>query len=190
MEKHWCKTFRFKITDSNWKEIYMNGIHGLPCTKLKEFAYKMIHGLLVSREILHKWKRIDSIKCPFCNEHENIKHIYYDCSRIQTMWQKIGLAINIDIKWRHIVLGFTLDIVTHKVRNILFKIILYAIFKTWAQSIENDVRYKTYKAVWYQILKDLNNWNNIVYVSKFSLQYPDFRGTWNKIYGKMLNLDI
>jgi len=190
MEKHWSKIFDLRTANSGWKEIYMNGVHSLPCTKLKEFAYKMVHGLLVSREILNKWKRVDSVICPFCKETENIKHIYYDCRRIQSMWQKIGVALNIDIKWRHIVLGFTLDIVTHKVRNILFKIILYAIFKIWTQSIENDVSYKIDKVIWYQVLKDVSIWHNMVYVSEFSSQCPNFRGTWNKAYVKILSLDI
>jgi len=190
MEKHWSKIFDLRTANSGWKEIYMNGVHSLPCTKLKEFAYKIVHRLLVGREILNRWKRVDSVVCPFCKETENIKHIYYDCRRIQSMWQKIGVALNIDIKWRHIVLGFTLDIVTHKVRNILFKIILYAIFKIWTQSIENDLSYKIDKAIWYQVLKDLSIWNNMVYVSEFSSQCPNFRGTWNKAYVKILSLDI
>jgi len=52
MEKYWSKIFDRNITRNQWENIYMNGIHSLPSTKFIEFAYKMIHGLLVE-EILY-----------------------------------------------------------------------------------------------------------------------------------------
>ena len=62
--------------------------------------------------------------------------------------------------------GFTEDIDTHKVRNLLFKIILYAIFRCWCKGIDDIEYYENYNCVWYTVLSDINIWNNILNVSR------------------------
>ena len=91
--------------------------------------YKLIHKLLVSREILKKWNRVNSELCPVCQKIENVQHIYYDCDRIRLMWTKLGSVINIDLSWKKIIFGYTQNTLSHYVRNLLFTIILYSIFK-------------------------------------------------------------
>ena len=184
MEKYWCKEFERQITQCEWKSIYVNGIHKLPSTKLAEFGYKMIQGLLVSRIILCKWKRIDSELCHNCKDKEDVKHIYFNCKIIQDIWSKLGKVIKVNIQWKHIVFGFTQDITVHRVRNLILKIVLYAIFKIWLKSLENDIN-RTQNFMWLYILKDLNDWNDIINKSVFDKNHKVFEKVWQEIYNKL-----
>ena len=80
------------------------------------------------RNILYKWKKTDSPFGPFCKDSESVRHnfIYYDCKRVNVIWQKIGEVLGINIKWKNLVLGYAQNLTIHKVSNILFKSILYA----------------------------------------------------------------
>jgi hypothetical protein len=185
MEKYWCKIFNREITKSEWRSIYLNGIHQLPSTKLVEFGYKMIHGLLVSRVILYKWKRTDSEMCIYCNEKEDVKHMYFDCRQIQKIWNNVGNILKVDVKWKHVVFGFTQDITIHRVRNLLFKVILYAIFKLWLSNLDNMQRNIPYSVIWKCITKDIKTWDNIVNVSSFDRTHPSFKQMWITITKKL-----
>ena len=185
MENYWSKTFNRNFTCSEWKKIYLNSIHKLPSTKLTEFSYKMIHGLLVSREILYKWKRVESSFCPTWKEMENVKHIYFDCKRIQEIWNVIGRLIGIKVQWKHIILGFAEDLVIHKFRNTLFKIVLYAIFKSWLQGIENKDKYIIYNMVWQNVLNDIHLWNKVLRLTSIYQKHPSVRVIWNNFYHKL-----
>ena len=183
MEKYWCKEFERQITQCEWRSIYLNGIHSLPSTKLAEFSYKMIHGLLVSRIILSKWKRINTELCHNCNEREDVKHIYYNCKIVQEIWSKLGKVMNIDIQWKHIIFGLTQDITVHRVRNLILKIFLYAIFKLWLRSLEH-VTSRTMNFVWLSIVKDFNEWNDIIGITSFDKNHKVFVKMWQEIYSK------
>lgn len=188
LEKYWGKLFKIDFIYSDWKNIYMNSVHAIPCNKLKEYAYKMLHGLLVSREILYKWKKTDSPFCPFCKESESVRHIYYDCKRVKVIWQKIGEVLGIDIKWKNLVLGYAQNLTIHRVRNIIFKSILYAIFKIWNQGIEDESNYIKEKCIWYKIVSELKFWNSILHISALYLNENAFRPIWNNYCTQILNI--
>jgi len=141
VEKSWQRELSINYNQYDWCLVYSNRIHGIPIKKLSEFMYKLIQKLLVSREILKKWNRVNSELCPVCHEIENVQHIYYDCDRIRSMWSKLGIAINIELSWKKIVFGYTQNIVSHNVRNLLFSIILYSIFKKWMSGLEDEINY-------------------------------------------------
>ena len=145
----------------------------------------MIHGLLVGRDTLCKWKKVNSSLCPLCKRKEDVKHIYFECHRIQEIWNKIGKAIDVKITWKHIVLGFTQDLLVHKCRNLLFKIVLYSIFKTWLHGVENVNNYTTHNTIWHNILRDLRIWNCILYSTNLGKQYFLIRRIWNNCYIKL-----
>jgi len=190
LEKYWSKLFKIDFIHSDWENIYMNSVHGIPCTKLKEFAYKMLHGLLVSREILYKWKKIDSPFCPFCKEKENVRHIFYDCKRVKVIWQRIGDVLAIDIKWKNLVLGYAQNITIHRVRNVIFRSVLYAIFKVWIQSIENENNFMNEKHIWYKIVSDLKFWNSTLHSSALYLKEYAFRPIWDNYCTNILNINL
>ena len=47
----------------------------------------------------------------------------------------------IDITWKKIVFGYIEDIMPHKIRNLLFSVILYGLFKNWMSSFDDQTKY-------------------------------------------------
>ena len=139
MERYWRKEFKKEIDIYQWEEIYVNRIYCLPDNKLKEFMYKLFHNIIPCREILVKWKKETCDLCPICKEVENIKHIYYSCQCIQSVWSEIGNKMKMDINWDKILLGFTQDIAILGVRNLCFSFIMYAKYKFAAKSVDQRV---------------------------------------------------
>ena len=103
--------------------------------------YKVVQKLTVSRQILKRWNRTNSNLCPVCNELETVEHIYFDCKRIKEMWGKIGKCIKVEITWKKILFGYIQNIESHKVRNTLFSIIIYCLYKNWVAGIEDEKNY-------------------------------------------------
>lgn len=141
VEKVWEKELSMNLSYDDWASIYINRIHKIPIKKLSEFMYKVINRLTVSRQILKSWKQISDDKCPFCKKLETVKHIYFECDRVGNMWKHLGNALKIDITWKKILFGYTQDIQSHKVRNLLFSIVMYSLFKHWINSFENSIQY-------------------------------------------------
>lgn len=132
-----------EFTSQDWNDVYINRIHKIPIKKISEFMYKIIQKLIVCRHTLKRWNRTDSDKCPVCNELETIKHIYFECPRVNEMWRKLGKCLKVEITWKKILFGYIQDIVQHRVRNLVFSIILYCLFKNWIGSMQDKLKYKT-----------------------------------------------
>lgn len=130
-------------------------------------------------------EKTDSPFCPFCKESESVRHIYYECKRVKVIWQKVGEVLGIDIKWKNLVLGYAQNLTIHRVRNIIFKIILYAIYKMWNQSIENVNNYMKEKCIWYKIVSEF--WNSILHFSALYLNEHAFRPIWNNYCTQILD---
>jgi hypothetical protein len=141
VEKTWEKELCMNFTSFDWSKVYMNRVHNIPINKISEFMYKLIQKLTVCRQILRKWNKTDTDQCPVCNDIETVKHIYFECPRVNEMWRKLGSVVKIDITWKKIVFGYIEDIMPHKIRNLLFSVILYGLFKNWMSSFDDQTKY-------------------------------------------------
>ena len=56
MEKVWETKFNETYNSSGWSNIYSKIVKSVPCEKLSEFKYKLLHNLIYPRYILNKWK--------------------------------------------------------------------------------------------------------------------------------------
>ena len=121
--------------------------------------YKLLNNIVVCRKTLYKWKRLNNDKCPYCNDTESVIHIYFECSRITNIWVKLSQIININITWKRVLLGYTSNI--DNLYNMLFSIVMYAIFKVWCSSTEDEDGYKNMD-ITSLIKKDLRNWTSIL----------------------------
>ena len=162
MEKIWEKRFKITITTTEWSRIYLDRIHILPCHKLKQFQYKLINNIIVSKEELFKWKRSHTNKCSLCGEMETVQHIYYYCANSKEIWAKVNNVFGCNILWKHIILGYyceTKNIHT-ETRHIIFSIILYSIYKIWVKGMNDNVPYTT-NNIRKEIHSDLLYWKLI-----------------------------
>ncbi len=136
MEHKWEELFN--IESYNWSQIYMRNIWKIKDKKLAEFKYKILCNILTSRSLLSKWNKEFSNKCPLCSDIQTIRHLLYDCPRIQTIWALVGSILNMEIRYKHIVIGNLEknDFIDN--RNLLIYYISYSIYKFWIQS-ENKI---------------------------------------------------
>jgi hypothetical protein len=115
---------------TTWQNIYCTRIKQMPITKLAEFNYKLLAGVLPCGYSLSKWKSDIPPNCVICNVKEDVKHMLYECPKICDIWKNIGQMLCISIQWKHIVLGyFQQQNETTKRLNCLFSLIAYSIFK-------------------------------------------------------------
>ena len=140
--------------------------------------YRLLHNLLPCRETLFKWKKEKSNVCPLCEEIETIKHIYYDCQCINHVWISLGRKLKIDLTWEKIILGFTQDITIHRLRNMLFTIIMYARYKLWARSTEQLIGNHDFTNI---LNADTCKWNFIIKSVNLDKNHNAFKDIWNKI---------
>ena len=74
---------------------------------IKIFNYKLLNYLLCNNLFLSKWKHAITTFCKTCeNEVENSEHFIFTCNNVKKFWYTLGIVVKIDIKWKHIVIGF------------------------------------------------------------------------------------
>ncbi len=142
MESTWSKTFKIENTCRNWEIIYKSKIMDIQYKKLSEFNYKLIHNILPSGKLLCKWNKNVSRFCAFCGKEESVQHMLFDCDRIQDIWKLVGSILVMNVKWKHIVIGYLENNSNTCFRSLLFSIITYSIFCQWCIHSENDEQYK------------------------------------------------
>ena len=99
---------RFNVNDkAHWEAIFTHNVQKTYDNDISEFNYKLLNNLLCSNLYLSKWKTDVNKFCKFCeNEIENIEHLIYSCENVKEIWNLLGISLNIDLKWKHIIIGF------------------------------------------------------------------------------------
>ncbi len=54
--------------------------------------------------------------CLYCHDIETVEHMIFNCPETQNIWKCIGTIMNIDIKCKHVAIGYT-----HINRNTLLR---------------------------------------------------------------------
>lgn len=104
--------------------------------KLKEFNFKLLHGILACNRNLKIWKIKTSDHCDICSETQTIKHLLFGCCYVKPLWQLIedfsGQCVSFPI-----VLGADTDFKYNR----LCTLIAFLIYKEWViLSIEDKSR--------------------------------------------------
>jgi hypothetical protein len=64
--------------------------------KIKIFLWYLGRGLTLTKDNLAKRRWRGSPKCSFCNQNENIQHLFFDCYIAKTVWRIIYFTLKID----------------------------------------------------------------------------------------------
>ena len=75
-------------------------------------------------------------------------------------------------------MGYLVDIPIHRVRNLLFTVLLYARYKMWSKSIENSFTVRDYLTI---LMNDVSKWNYLINVVTFDCNHDVFRAIWMKM---------
>ena len=55
--------------------------------KLKEFNFKVLHGILPCNKNLKQWKIRTSDCCDVCGEIQTIEHLLWNCRYVGSLWK-------------------------------------------------------------------------------------------------------
>jgi hypothetical protein len=132
MQNVWYKELKLDSLkyQRNWQLIYKIRIKKMPIKKIAEFNYKLLTGILPCGMLLSKWKKNIGSQCSVCLESETLKHMLYECRKVNHIWNKFGRLFTVHIRWKHIVIGYYLHLNENtKAINLLTSFIAYSIFK-------------------------------------------------------------
>ena len=104
-------------------------------TKLREFQYKLLHGVVYTKENLFEFGFVANNRCSFCEQSvETYKHLFRDCVYVKNLWQEVidrfEMADLRNIEWRDVHFGVTGRAPKVKFYNTIIFILKYIIFRS------------------------------------------------------------
>ena len=94
--------------------------------KLKEFNFKLLHGILPCNNNLFRWKIRPYDICDACQEIQTIEHLLYDCSYVKPLWNIVDLVYGTKVNFIQI-LGVD-ELFSH---GAVTTLICFSIYKEW-----------------------------------------------------------
>ena len=106
-------------------------IKTMPDKKLAEFNFKVMQNILICGHYLSKWQDFVNENCEICNTVHDIPHLLFDCDLAQSIWKKVGKALNYEFNKNEI-------IIIYQSRNMIpinymITIISYSLWKFWIE---------------------------------------------------------
>lgn len=106
--------------------------------KLKEFNFKLLHGILPCNANLVKWRIKESELCDICNSRQTVEHLLFNCHRAVLLWDHFKDAYRTNITFGNIVYGFRKN---DNQMNVIVTLLGFLLYKDWLiHSIENKKR--------------------------------------------------
>ena len=90
--------------------------------------------MICTRSLIAKGNPNINSLCRHCGQRQTIKHLVYECDRVQTIWNLIGSILHLDIRYKHIIIGNKVDNEFIKARNLRISYVSYSIHKFWIMS--------------------------------------------------------
>ena len=87
------------ISEQQWKN-YNCVIQKVTEVKLKDFQYKIINRILVTKSFLFKINKVDDNLCEYCQQYpESIYHLFVQCEKVKQFWNQLKgwLSVNSNI---------------------------------------------------------------------------------------------
>ena len=101
--------------------------------KLKEFNFKILHGILPCNLNLTRWKIKQSNLCDVCDEPQTIEHLLYECMYVKPLWCIVNSTFGIAVNFKNI-LGMN-ESFEH---NAIVTVICFFLYKEWLlMSLDN-----------------------------------------------------
>ncbi len=112
----------------------------------------------------------------YCNTLENIEHLLFLGPKNKNIWNSVGDNLNLRIKWKHIVLGFSEQNDISYFRNLTISLVCFCIYK---KRVQNDLakKYEDYKS---QVKTEYQKEIYLLqYVKSTSKYYPNVMKIFN-----------
>ena len=107
--------------------------------KLKEFNFKMLHGILSCGANLHKWKIRNSSVCDVCDQDQTIIHVLFECKHVERLLTSVREALGMNITQDSIICG-CMDGNFYG-NNVVITLVCFFIYNDWLiRSLDNKKR--------------------------------------------------
>ena len=114
--------------------------------KLKEFNFKVLHGILPCNCNLRKWKIRVNETCEVCNQVQTIEHLLYSCCYVSPLWRIVNNVFGSNVNYYQI-LGLEENFEYNKI----ITIVCFLIYKQWLLlSLEGKSRSSTIALDWFK----------------------------------------
>ena len=90
------KTWKINFADehSEWENKFSFIYHSTRDNKLRQFSFKLLHRILVTKKELLKFRLADDKTCLFCTSEDFIEHTFLDCFVTQSFYSEALIWFN------------------------------------------------------------------------------------------------
>ena len=90
------KAWKINFADehSEWKSKFSFIYHSTRDNKLRQFSFKLLHRILVTKKELFKFRLADDKTCFFCPNQDSIEHTFLDCIVTQSFYSEALIWFN------------------------------------------------------------------------------------------------
>ena len=104
--------------------------------KLKEFNFKVLHGILPCNKNLKQWKIRMSDCCDICGEIQTIEHLLWNCRYVGSLWKIVENVLDTKLNF-DIILGIN----NSCKEPYVLTLVSFLVYKEWLMlSLENKFR--------------------------------------------------
>ena len=86
--KQWTNDFP-KFDEANielWSNIFKMSFRTTRETKLQSFQFQIIHRIIACKTKLYQWKIVNTTKCDYCTDRDDILHFFLYCPKVKDFW--------------------------------------------------------------------------------------------------------
>ena len=84
--KTWAR--QYPDIECKWQKLFQNIPRLSTNNKLRQFSFKMLHRILVTKKELKRFKIADNEECFFCNSADSLEHAFLECPAGQKLFQE------------------------------------------------------------------------------------------------------
>ena len=86
-----------QLDGETWNKIFTSLKNICKETKLKEFQFKLIHRIVVTKKELNRYGMKMDEECLYCVEHDSIDHTFIECEFVKSFVKKstTGLMLSV-----------------------------------------------------------------------------------------------
>ena len=84
--KSWAR--QYPDIECKWQKLFKNIPRLSTNNKLRQFSFKMLHRILVTKKELKRFKIADNEECFFCNSADSLEHAFLECPAGQKLFQE------------------------------------------------------------------------------------------------------
>ena len=96
----YLKRYNVARNDEVYCHVFTNKVKSKKKIKLKEFNFKIVHGILHYNKNLEKWKIRGNDKCVVCGASQTIDHLLCNCIYVRPWCRIIERKVGVNISFQ------------------------------------------------------------------------------------------